>query len=140
MRNTNLRLASTIITILLIFTVTVSASSSYYSSVQQICSAYQISLDYDRMNLRTLDDGTQELTMNIQSARNQFDRVMLIGFYAAGKAMVYHKEPIQKVTVIISIAYKGVENIVAVASTENIMKFVNGEITSSEFVRKIKFE
>ena len=140
MRNKNLKILGTIIGIILIIPATVSADSNYFSSVQQICSAYQLSLNYDNMNLRTLADGSEELTINLESARNQFDRVMLIGFYAAGKAMVYHSKPIEKVTVVISVAYKGVENIVANASRENIMKFVNGEISSSEFVRKVKFD
>ncbi len=130
----------TLITISLIFTVNVSANSSYYSSVQQICNAYQVSVEYERMNLATLADGNKEFTMSVKSARNQFDRIMLIGFYAAGKAMTYHNEPIQKVTVVVSVEYKGIENIVASASKENILKFVNGEITSSEFVRRVKFD
>jgi len=130
----------TLISISLIFTVNVSANSGYYSSVQQICNAYQISVEYDRMNLTTLADGNKEFTMSVKSARNQFDRIMLIGFYAAGKAMTYHNEPIKKVTVVVSVEYKGIENIVASASKENILKFVNGEITSSEFVRRVKFD
>jgi hypothetical protein len=140
LRNVNLKFPGAMIAILVLFSVTVSANSSYFSSVQQICSAYQIQLDYNRMNLRTMDNGNMELIMNLESARNQFDRVMLIGFYAAGKAMAYHKEPIQKVTIVIGVAYKGVENIVANADRDTILKFVNGEITSSEFVRKVKFD
>jgi len=130
----------TLISISLIFSVNVSANSGYYSSVQQICNAYQISVEYDRMNLATIADGNKEFTMSVKSARNQFDRIMLIGFYAAGKAMSYHNEPIQKVTVVVSVEYKGIENIVASASRENILKFVNGEMTSSEFVRKVQFD
>jgi len=105
----------TLITISLIFAVNVSANSDYYASVQQICTAYQVS-------------------------RNQFDRIILIGFYAAGKAMTYHSEPIRKVTMVVSVEYKGIQNIVASASKDILVKFVNGEITSSEFVRRVKFD
>ncbi|MBU0712104.1 hypothetical protein KJ762_10700 [bacterium] len=138
MKSVSLLLA--LITISLIFTVNVSANSGFYSSVQQICNAYQVSIEYERMNLAVLADGNKEFTMSVKSARNQFDRIMLIVFYAAGKAMTYHNEPIQKVTVVVSVEYKGIENIVASASRENILKFVNGEINSSEFVRKVKFD
>ena len=130
----------TLITISLIFTVNVSANSGYYTSVQQICNAYQVSVDYECMNLTEIADGNKEFTMSVKSARNQFDRIMLIGFYAAGKAMNYHNEPIWKVTMVVSVEYKGIENIVASASKDNLVKFVNGEITSSEFVRRVKFD
>lgn len=129
----------TLMTIFLIFSVSLSANSKYYSSVQQLCNAYQVPVEFERMNLSTDSNGNEEFTMSVKSARNQFDRIMLIAFYAAGKAMVYHSEPIQKVTVVISVEYKGTENIVGSASKENIMKFVDGEITSSEFVRRVKF-
>ncbi|MCD6206136.1 MAG: hypothetical protein J7L22_10795 [Candidatus Marinimicrobia bacterium] len=141
MRNKNrLSLLIVLLTAVFMLPVNLAANTKYYSSVQNICNAYQVPTDYDHMNLITTGDGKEEFTMTMRSARNQFDRMMLIGFYAAGKAMVYHNEPIRKVTIIVSIEYKETENIVASADRDNIMKFVNGEITSSEFVRRITFE
>ena len=130
----------TLITVSLLFSGIAFGDSDYYASVQKICNAYQITVDYGRMNLTELEDGDKEFTLSVESTRGQFDRVMLIGFYAAGKAMNYHKEPIRKVTVVISVEYKGTQNIVASATRENIMKFVNGELTSAEFVRRVKFD
>lgn len=116
------------------------AKSDFCSSVQQICNAYQVAVDYNRMNLIDIGDGQEEFSMTMNSERNQFDRILVIGFYAAGKAMTYHREPIQKVTVIISVAYKSTENIVASATRENIVKFVDGELSTSEFIRRVKFD
>ncbi len=139
MRNTKIvSMLLTIITISLLFSGIAFGNSDYYSSVQKICNAYQITVDYDRMNLMDLEGGDKEFTLSVKSTRSQFDRVMLIGFYAAGKAM--NKEPIRKVTMVISVEYKGTQNIVASATRENIMKFVDGELTSTEFVRRVKFD
>lgn len=130
----------TLITVSLLFSGIAFGDSDYYASVQKICNAYQITVDYGRMNLMVLEDGDKEFTLSVKSTRGQFDRVMLISFYAAGKAMNYHKEPIRKVTVVISVEYKGTQNIVASATREIIMKFVSGELTSTEFVRRVKFD
>lgn len=141
MRNMKLvSLLLTLITVSLIFTVNVSANSGYYSSVQQICSAYQVPVEYERMNLVTTADGNKEFVLSIKSTRNQFDRIMLIAFYAAGKAMTYHNESIQQVKLVVSMEYKGMENITATAGKEDIMKFVRGEITSTDFIRRVKFD
>jgi len=129
-----------VISISLVFTLNVFANSRFYSSVQQICNAYQVPVEYERMNMTSQADGHKEFTMTVKSARNQFDRVLTIGFYAIGKAMVYHKEPIEKVTIVVNVEYKGMENIVATAEREDIQKFANGEISSTEFVRRIKFD
>ncbi len=141
MRNTKpVSALLTLITVSLLFSGIAFGNSDYYSSVQKICNAYQITVDYDRMNLMDLEAGDKEFTLSIKSTRGQFDRVMLVSFYAAGKAMNYHKESIRKVTVVISVEYKGTQNIVASATREIIMKFVNGELTSTEFVRRVKFD
>jgi hypothetical protein len=116
------------------------ARSDFCSSVQQICNAYQVAVDFDRMNLTDVGDGKEEFSMTMKSERNQFDRILIIGFYAVGKAMTYHQEPIRKVTVVISVAYKSTENIVASATSENIIKFVNGELSTPEFIRRVKFD
>jgi hypothetical protein len=120
--------------------VNVIANSGYYSSVQQICNAYQVPVEYERMNLVTTADGNKEFILSIKSTRNQFDRIMLIAFYAAGKAMTYHNESIRKVKLVVSMEYKGTENITATAGKEDIMKFVRGEITSTDFIRRVKFD
>ncbi len=139
MRNTKpVSTLLTLMTVSLLFSGIAFGDSDYCSSVQKICNAYQITVNCDRMNLTEMEGGDKEFTLSVKSTRGQFDRVMLIGFYAAGKAM--NKEPIRKVTVVISVEYKGTQNIVASATKENIIKFVNGELTSTEFVRRVKFD
>jgi hypothetical protein len=91
------------------------------------------------MSLSEAADGTKDFCVTINSARNNFDRIMLIGFYAAGKAMLYLKEDIQTVNIIVSVEYKGVENIMATAVKDDILAYVEGKMSSAEFVKKLKF-
>ena len=72
------------------------ANSRLFSSIQQICTAYQVKLNSSDMSLIAHEDGSKELTICTESGRNDFDRIMLIAFYAAGKAIKYHKEKIEK--------------------------------------------
>lgn len=133
---------STLLAVTVLFTLVSSVAlgnSRYYSSVQQICKAYQIEVDYNRMSLIETANGAKDFSLTINSARNSFDRVMLIGFYATGKAMLYLKEDIQTVNIIVSVEYKGVENIMATAVKEDILAYVDGKMSSADFVRKIKF-
>lgn len=125
--------------LLLIFCTDGWANNRLFTSIQQICTAYQVSIASSDMNLVEHPDGTRELVINVQSGRNNFDRVMLIAFYAAGKAMKYHQEKIETVTIIVSVEYKGNSSIYATATMDEIVKYVDGNCSSSDFVRKLKF-
>ena len=126
-------------TMLLATGSTAMANYRFFSSVQMVCSAYRINVNYEDMNLMHTGDNSKEFSLTLKSARNDFDRVMLIGFYAAGKAMLKYDEPIQTVSMIIGMEYKGTEKIFATASVKDILKYVNKEYSSSQFMRKIKF-
>ncbi|MFA5728828.1 MAG: hypothetical protein WC957_05325 [Candidatus Neomarinimicrobiota bacterium] len=115
------------------------ANNRLMSSIQQICLAYQVNISGSDMNLVSHPNGTQELIINVQSGRNNFDRIMLIGFYAAGKAIKYHQATIEKVTIIVSMEFKGNSSINATATMADIINYVDGNCSSSDFVRKLKF-
>ncbi len=115
------------------------ANSRLFSTIQQICTAYQVRLNIGDMNLVAQEDGSQELIISAESGRNDFDRIMLIAFYAAGKAMKYHQETISQVTIIVSMEYKGNASVVATSTTDDINKYIDGSWSSSDFVRKLKF-
>lgn len=126
-------------TLILTFSTSGWADNRLFSSIQQICAAYQVNITYNDLNLVTHSDSTKELIINVQSGRNNFDRIMLIAFYAAGKAMKYHQESVDKVTIVVSMEYKGNSSIFASATMDEITKYVGGSYSSSDFVRKIKF-
>ena len=125
--------------LLMTFSTSGWANSRLFSSIQQICTAYQVKLNSSDMSLVTHEDGSKELTISTESGRNDFDRIMLIAFYAAGKAMKYHKETISQVTIVVSMEYKGSASVMATATLDDINKYVDGSCSSSDFVRKLKF-
>ena len=140
MRNSKITAAFFIlIALLLILSVSVFGSTRYYSTVQRIFGAYRMEVDLDQMWLSEVDQNGESFTISVQSPRNSFEMVMLIGFYAAGKAILECNQPIQKVTMIVSVEYKGVEKIFATASRADILKFVNGDLLSEEFVRLVEY-
>lgn len=128
-----------ICTLLMALSTTGWANPRLFSSIQQICMAYQVKINSADMQMVTHDDGGKELTITTESGRNDFDRIMLIAFYAAGKAMKYHKETINQVTIIVTMEYKGSASVMAMATIDDINKYVDGVCSSSEFVRKLKF-
>lgn len=115
------------------------ANTKFFNSVQQICSAYQIKINSSDMMLANLPDGTTELTINMRSSRNNFDRAMLIGFYAAGKAMKYFQMKIDHITVIVNVDYKESSSIYAHSTMEDVSQYVDGQLSSADFVRRLKF-
>jgi len=115
------------------------AANKFLTSVQQICSAYEMPINPSDMEVVTHQDGVRELIITLRSSRNSFDRCMLIGFYAAGKAMQYHQEKIDFVKIIVEVEYKESANITATAGNADIFSYLAGSLSSSEFVRRLKF-
>ncbi len=128
-----------IISLLIVFSASGWANTRLFSSIQQICTAYQVKISNDDITMITHEDGSKELTINAQSGRNDFDRVMLIAFYAAGKAMKYHKVMVSHVTIIVSVEYKDAASVLATATIDDINRYVDGSCSSSDFVRRLKF-
>lgn len=115
------------------------ANPKLFNSIRQICAAYQIEVNSSDMSLGQRSDGRQELTILINSSRNNFDRAMLIGFYAAGKAIKYFQLNIDVVTIVVNTEYKTDTNIYASSELDKVMSFVDGALPSGEFLRKLKF-
>ena len=114
-------------------------NSQFYSVVQSIFNTHRVKVSYDQMSLMKESEDSEVFTISVPSRRNNFEMNMLLGFFAAGKAILKCNEPVEKVTVIVSVEYKGVEKIFATASRSDILKFVKGDLQSAKFVRKINF-
>ena len=119
---------------------------AFYSKVRNTCSSYRLVVELPELPL--LPDEGFTLTMN--SKRNNFERVMLIGFASVGKAMEHQRylQGIGKieqalipasVTIIVNVPVTR-DNLVvsASASTELIEKLSAGIIETSQFMQEIK--
>lgn len=92
------------------------------------------------MNLVERPDGSTELNLNIISERNKFDTNMLVGFYASGKGILETDLNIKKVNIYIKVKYKNVRQIIVSAQKKDILKYVNNEISYSDFINKINYK
>lgn len=129
-----------LLTLSLIFSSIAFGNYTFFSTVQQICSNYGINVSYYDMDLRKISEETEEFILPISSTRGNYDKALLVGFYSAGKAMLKCNLQVEKVTLVVSIKYKGMEKIFASATKSDIMKFINNELSSHKFLRNVNFK
>jgi hypothetical protein len=102
------------------------------------------------MNLTTNDKGSRNFSLILDSNRNNFEMVMIVGFISAGQAMLHQKSIAQKkegynpvvpekVFITVNVPMGKQPMIVSAAATEKqILSMVEGKIDSAEFMRQIK--
>lgn len=129
-----------LLTLSLIFSSIALGNYTFFSTVQQICSNYGINVSYYDMDLRKMSEETEEFILPISSTRGNFDKALLVGFYSAGKAILKCNLQVEKVTLVVSIKYKGMEKVFASATKSDIMKFINNELSSHKFLRNVNFK
>jgi len=116
------------------------ADSRFNSSVRRICNSYETVVEIAKMRLVDQENGVKEFVMQMESSRNNFDRSILVGFYAVGKTIEELDQPIDSVRLIITMQYKGSFDLIAVANYNDIKKFIADEISSRDFMRLVVFE
>ena len=129
-----------LLTLSLIFSSIALGNYTFFSTVQQICSNYGINVSYYDMDLRKMSEETEEFILPISSTRGNFDKALLVGFYSAGKAILKCNLQVEKVTLVVSIKYKGMEKVFASATKSDVMKFINNELSSHKFLRNVNFK
>ena len=118
---------------------------AFYSKVRNTCSFYRLEVKQEDMRLTD-----EEFTLTLNSKRNNFERVILIGFASVGKAMEHQRSLKEAgkleqtlipahVTIIVNVPVTRDNLIVsASASTELIEKLSAGKIETSQFMQEIK--
>lgn len=126
------------------------ANYAFYRKVTSTCKYYRISAEQKNMNITTNEKGKQNFSLILDSNRNNFEMVMIVGFLSAGQAIKHQiylaqkKEGFQpvvpkKVFITVNVPMGKETMIVSAAATEKqIMEMVEGKINSAEFMRKIK--
>ena len=137
-------------TILVISTQFVFANYAFYRKVTNTCKYYRVSVDPKKMILTKNTDGSYHFSIEMESLRNNFEMVMLVGFISVGQAMS-HQEAFAKkksgytavvpsdteVTVSIPVSRQSTI-ITAKATADQIRQLTEGKIDSAGFVRLIK--
>ena len=114
---------------------------AFKKKVKDVCKSYRILIESSQL---TLED--DEVLLNMESGRNNFEMFMLVGFASAGQAIAHQKQmglsnaylP-SSVRIIVSVPIsKGDFNqFVAVCSSEMAISLADGGMDSSDFMQEI---
>lgn len=139
------------ILILLLFAVMSSqmlyANYAFYRKVTSTCKSYRLDVNADNMDL---DIENNDFSINLESRRNNFEMVMLIGFASAGQAIIHQKHlqktidnykaivP-EKVNVVVTVPLGRDKTIFsAEASSSIVQELAEGTLDTADFMREIK--
>ncbi len=123
------------------------ANYAFYRQVTSTCKSYHIEVSSNEMLLST---DNKNFAINLTSRRNNFELIMLIGFAAAGKAIIHQKHlkgtisnynPVipDQVNVVVNVPM-GRDNTIFSAEANAILvqELADGSLDSADFMRKIK--
>ena len=145
-----LRKILTLATILIVSTQFVFANYAFYRKVTNTCKFYRVTVDEKKMALTKNADGSYQFTIELESLRNNFEMVMLVGFISVGQAMNHQESFAKKKTGYTAIVPADTEVTVSVpvsrqntiisakATAEQIRQLTDGKIDSAKFMLLIK--
>lgn len=126
------------------------ANYGFYRKVTNTCKYYRVTVDEKKMSLTKNKDGSYSFSIEMESLRNNFEMVMLVGFISVGKAMNHQEKFAKKktgytaivpedtdVTVTIPLSRQNTI-ITAKANAGQIRQLTDGKIDSAGFMRLIK--
>ena len=114
---------------------------AFKKKVKDVCKSYRISMNSSQLELED-----EEVSINMESGRNNFEMFMLVGFASAGQAIAHQKQMGLSnaylpgtVRVIVEVpASKGNFNqFVAVCSSKMAISLADGGMDSSDFMQEV---
>jgi hypothetical protein len=129
---------------LLISTDGLFANYAFKKKVKTVCQSYRITVESTQFSL-----GENDFLIELESGRNNFEMVMLVGFAAAGhaiehqiqmgKANAYTPENVT-VNVAVPVSRGETNMFIATCSKKMAIDLANGTMDSSDFMQKINME
>ena len=117
------------------------ANYAFKKKIKTVCSSYRVSVDASVM-----DFGNNLFSLTLESNRNNFEMVMLVGFASAGQA-VSHQNSLglsnayvpKEISVRVNVPASKGETMVfeATCSSDIAIELAAGTLDSSEFMQKI---
>ena len=139
-----------LVIILITGTQLVFANYGFYRKVANTCKYYRVNVDEKKMSLTKNADGSYHFSIEMESLRNNFEMVMLVGFISVGQAMRPQENFAKKksgytaivpsdteVTVNIPVSRQNTI-ITAKANAGHVQQLTDGKIDTAEFMRLIK--
>ena len=120
---------------------------AFKKKVKDVCKSYRIPMESSQL---TLDD--DEVLLNMESGRNNFEMFMLVGFASAGQAIAHQDQMVKnelinstkaylpgsvRVIVAVPISKGDFNQFVAVCSSEMAISLADGDMDSSDFMQEI---
>jgi len=114
---------------------------AFKKKVREVCKSYRIPIESSQLNL-----GKSEITISMESGRNNFEMYMLVGFASAGQAIAHQKEMnlsnaytplIISLNVAVPTSRDEFNTFSASCSSEMAISLADGRMDSSEFMQKI---
>ena len=134
--NKILRIFAVCIMLTSLFASHSSANYRMVTTIQKVFKTYNLPISSDQINIIRDSEGNLNITITTRSKRNTFEMVMLIGYISAGYAIKNTGSEVKQVNVIVTIPFKEDESIFTSASGEDVLKLINKEVSTAEFVSK----
>ena len=114
---------------------------AFKKKVKEVCKSYRIPIESSQLEL-----GKSEITIIMESGRNNFEMYMLVGFASAGQAIAHQKEMnlsnayiplIISLNVAVPASRDEFNTFSASCSSEMAISLADGRMDSSEFMQEI---
>ncbi|MEE9466293.1 MAG: hypothetical protein V3W14_12065 [Candidatus Neomarinimicrobiota bacterium] len=113
------------------------ANMRFYSIVQQVCKSYRVPVSLDQMKLEDMESDNATFHVVLQSRRNNFEEVMLVGYIAASQAIARTGLGVKTIMITVTIPKSDNMMLMTTADVGLVEQLRLGKIKSSEFMRKL---
>ena len=117
------------------------ANYAFKKKVKDVCKSYRISMESSQLSLET-----DEIAINMESGRNNFEMFMLVGFASAGQAIAHQKQMglsnaytpgVVRISVDVPVSKGEFNTFMATCKAETAISLADGRTDSSEFMQEI---
>ena len=128
-----------LLTLLIGLVVPIAANIRFYSYVQQFCKARRVSVRLENMTLEKNEDGTFTFNIILESRRNNWEPVTVLGYAAAGQAAA--RTELNLKTIVVTVIIPKDDNMILMTTAD--IGLVNqlraGKIKAHEFMRSLNW-
>ncbi|MCK4579174.1 MAG: hypothetical protein KAU50_10315 [Candidatus Marinimicrobia bacterium] len=123
----------------LAFAVPLQANRRFYSIVQQVCKSYRVPVSMDQMELGDPISEKPEFHLVLQSRRNNFEEVIMVGYIASSQAIARTGVPVKTIMVTVTIPKSDNMMLMTTADVTLVEQLRLGKIKSTQFMRQLQW-
>ena len=115
------------------------ANMRFYSIVQQVCKSYRVPVTTKQMDLKEPGSNGPTFTLELQSRRNNFEEVILVGYIATGQAIARTGVEVKTINITVTIPKADNMLLITTADVALVEQLRLGKIRSSEFMKQLQW-